>query len=283
MKKMNLNEIKKFLGVEENLTTHKGTITPEKANLLLKRCNKNNRRLNKAHVETLKRDMESGNWYNDTSYIGFDGNGTLVNGQHRLKALAESNVESVVLKFDFDSEQHISMDTGMNRTYASTASISKKMGLEVMPANFKTIIMAGLKLTNPKIKLSNSELVNYWSKYKEQINICNDNKLFDLGKINSASVKASILWAYLSGVDIQSLSHFAEVLRNGITKSDFDIPIIRLRDELVDMKGSSGNAVELRRAQYTQYAIYAVTDLKTTSNRLPATNRLQLYYNDIEF
>lgn len=279
-------DVKKFLGVPEDSLSSTVKITPEQAKIILKKCNKGNRRTNKSYVETLRRDMEHGHWYNDTSYIGFDLNGKLVNGQHRLKALSEANVESIELKIDFNSEQHISMDTGINRTYATTASIAKKNGISLLPANFKPIITSALRLNNIKngledktLKLSNSELEEYWEKYCNDLTICQNNKLFDLGKINSSSVKASIFAAFKSNIDINILNHFSEVLRTGIAKSDYDIPIIRLRDELVDMKGSSGNAVELRRAQYTQYAIYAISELKSTSNRLPAVNRLQLYYN----
>ena len=288
MKTLNISnviDVKKFLGVPEDVSSSTVKITPEQAKTILKKCNKGNRRTNKSYIETLRRDMESGHWYNDTSYIGFDLSGKLVNGQHRLKALADANVEYITLKIDFNCEQHISMDTGINRTYATTASIAKKAGINLLPTKFKPIITSALKLNSIKltensnnIKLSNSELETYWEKYEQVLTICDNNGVFELGKINSASVKASIFLAYLSGIDITTLSHFSEVLKNGIARSDYDIPIIRLRDELIDLKGKTGNAIELRRAQYTQYAIYAVTELKTTSNRLPAINRLQLYY-----
>lgn len=282
----NVNDVKNFLGVDLSCCSTSIKVTPTQAKTILRKCNKGNRRTNKTYIETLRRDMENGHWYNDSSYIGFNKEGKLVNGQHRLRALSEANVEYVKLKIDFDCEQHISMDTGINRTYSTTASIAKKNGISLLPANFKPIITSALRLNNIKnnledkiLRLSNSELSEYWEKYCDDLEICQNNKLFDLGKINSASVKASIFSAYKSGVDINILNHFSEVLRTGIAKSDYDIPIIRLRDELVDMKGTSGNLAELRRAQYTQYAIYAISELKSTSNRLPAVNRLQLYYS----
>ena len=286
MKGLELNEVKEILKVDQNTNSCSINVSPDQASIILKRCNKNNRRINKSYVDTLKRDMENGHWYNDTSYIGFDKNGKLVNGQHRLKALSEANVEYLTLKVDFNCEQHISMDTGITRSYASTVSIAKKEGIEILPAKYKTIITSSLKLTDIReggdsksLKLSNSELEFYWNKYKDILKTCDENKLFDLGKINSSYVKASLFCACKSGVNIELLNHFSEVLRTGITKNDYDIPIIRLRDELIDMKGTSGNAIELRRAQYTQYAIYAIDELKSTSNRLPAVNRLQLYYS----
>lgn len=285
-KTLNLSDIKEFLGVNNESINAKINVTPDQAKYILKKCNKMNRRIKKDYVRTLRRDMENGKWYSDIDYIGFDKDGILVNGQHRLKALSEANVKYVTLKFDFDTEQHISMDTGNARTYANTVSIAKKAGIALMPVKFKSIMTNALRLNGIKqngedktYKLSNSELEDYWEKYSSDLMLCDSKQLFDLGKINSASVKASLFLAYLSGINLTILEHFSEVLRNGIAKSDYDIPIIRLRDELIDLRGKSSNAIELRRAQYTQYAIYAITELKTTSNRLPAVNRLQLYYD----
>lgn len=267
MKKMSLEEIKNYLGVNEDQV--KLTLTPKQAKYLLSHCNKKNRRMSMQHVETLKRDMESGNWFSDTDHIGFDRDGCLVNGQHRLKALATSNVDAVQLKFDFDAEQHVSMDTGRNRGYAAQVAISKKNGFDIMPSNFRTIVSAGLRLNDPKIKLSNSELMDIWQQYKTQLKTCEENGLFDLGPKGGATVKSSFLWAYLSGVDLELLKHIAKVLKTGITQDEYDIPVIRLRDELFDLRGS-GKAMDEKRAAYTQQMIYNVVEVHSKSNRLPS-------------
>lgn len=278
MKKLTLNEIKILLKVELEVETAKVEVTPEMAKKLLKNCNKQNRRINNKFVETYKRDMEAGHWYSDVDYIAFDKNGTLINGQHRLKAVSLANIKSVLLKFDFNVEQHISMDTGNIRKYTDQVSISKKVGIEIMPNKFKSIINAGLKINNSKINLSNTELVQIWEKYSKEILECDQNEIFDLGKITGSTVKSSLLWAYFNGVDIKFLKHFAEVLRTGINEGKKDIPIIRLRDELVDLKGSS-KSLDLRRAQLTQHYIYLILQ-GYDSNRLPASP--QLHYQEIE-
>ena len=277
MKKLSLTEIKAILGANDNDTTLKTKVTPEIAKKLLRRCNKQNRRVNMRYVNTYKRDMEAGHWYSDIDYIGFNKEGTLVNGQHRLKALAIADVDNIELKFDFDVDQHISMDTGNIRKYTDQVSISKKAGIEIMPNKFKPIINAGLKLNDSKINLSNTELSEIWDKYSNQILECDKNELFDLGKISGATIKSSLLWAYLSGIDMEFLHHFAEVLRTGINEGKKDIPIIRLRDELVDMKGSS-KALDLRRAELTQHYIYLMLQ-GYDSNRLPSAPHL--HYQDI--
>ena len=277
MKKlMSLNSIKSYLDLEENTQTAKLAITPKQAKFLLKSCNKLNRRLNRQHVDKLKRDMENNNWYNDIDYIGFNSKGLLANGQHRLKALSEANVESVTLKFDFDVEQHISMDTGNTRKYSDQVTISKKSGTEILPTKYKYIITAGLKLNNPKMVLSNTELNNIWNEYYKELQICDEHNLFNVGNKAGTTVKSSLFWAYLSGVDINILAHIAKVLRTGITEAETDIPVIRLRDALVDLRGNA-KILDVKRAEYTQQCIYNVLQ-GSTSNRLPA-NPIMHYQN----
>lgn len=271
MKKFkSLSEVKSYLGVGDGEVAAKIFITPSQAKYILSHANKANRRIKSSHVETLKRDMESGHWYNDIDYIGFNSKGMLINGQHRLKALSEANVEGIYLKFDFDVEQHISMDTGNIRKYSDQVTISKKLGMEILPNKFRTIILAGLRLNDKNIDLSNTELAAIGDYYGNDLMICEEKGLFNLGsKITGSSVvKSSIFWAYLSGVEMSILANFAEVLRTGIAHSDKDIPIIRLRDELIDLKGSGKN-LNIKRAQYTQQCIYNVLQ-GSTSNRLPS-------------
>lgn len=275
-KNLNLNEVREYLGIEDGFYAAKLLVTPNQAKFLLNNCNKLNRRIKSQHVETLKRDMENNHWYSDIDYIGFNSEGMLVNGQHRLKALSEANVNSIYLKFDFDVEQHISMDTGNTRKYSDQVTISKKTGSEILPNKYKYVVTAGLKLTDPKLNLSNTELSEIWEEYYDDFKICEENNLFNVGNKAGTTVKSSLFWAYLSGVSIETLAHIAKVLRTGITESEFDIPIIRLRDALVDLRGTS-KILEVKRAEYTQQCIFNVLQ-GSTSNRLPA-NPIMHYQN----
>ena len=278
---MNSEDIKLYLGVNLNDLTARVHVTPIQAKFILNHCNKANRRIKMQHVETLKRDMEAGNWYNDIDYIGFNKNGVLINGQHRLKALSLANVKSILLKFDFDVDQHISMDTGAARSYTDQVTISKKSSvaensIEALPNKYRYIINAGLKINDSKINLSNTELSEIWTVYKKDLEFCEKHDIFNVGNKAGTTVKSSIFWAYLSGVDIHMLENFAKVLRSGITRTENDIPIIRLRDALVDLRGNS-KALDIKRAEYTQQCIFSVL-AGSTSNRLPA-NPIMHYQN----
>ena len=283
-KVMSSDDIKTYLGVDLNNIAARVNVTPNQAKFILNHCNKANRKIKMQHVDTLKRDMEAGNWYNDIDYIGFNKSGVLINGQHRLKALSLSNVDHIMLKFDFDVDQHISMDTGAARSYTDQVTISKKSSvsenaIEALPNKFRYIINAGLKINDSKINLSNTELSEIWNEYKDDLNFCEEHDIFNVGNKAGTTVKSSMFWAYLSGVDISVLENFAKVLRSGITREETDIPIIRLRDALVDLRGNS-KALDIKRAEYTQQCIFNVL-AGSTSNRLPANPHM--YYQDYDF
>lgn len=278
MARKTLNDLKRFLGIPEGAESSSVKVTPSQAKWILRNFNKGNRRINKSHVVALKKDMESGSWFLDSHYIGFSPDGILVDGQHRLKALSEAGVEHIILKFDFNVERHISMDTGLPRKYSDQVKISSKGGEELMPDSYRRIIMAGLKISGFNEPITNSEMYVLSGKYLPRMRKCDEAGLFDLGPNIGTVVKASIFYAYLCGVDINLLANFSAVLKSGITRADTDIPIIRLRDELRLLRGTS-NEKNMRRARLTQQCIYNVT-MGSTSNVLPRNP--VLHYQDVD-
>lgn len=65
------------------------TVTPEMAAQWLE-CNTGNRKIRKGQVSELVLSLQNGEWQLSTDCIGFDIEGRLVNGQHRLTACIES-------------------------------------------------------------------------------------------------------------------------------------------------------------------------------------------------
>jgi hypothetical protein len=168
------------------------------------------------------------------------------------------------------------MDTGNNRSHSDQVRIFKKLDIDILPNKYKSVIISGLKLTNPSLNLSGSELSQIWEVYQNDFAICEEKNLFNLGNKAGVIVKSSIFWAHLSGVSIDTLTQIAKVLRTGITEAETDIPVIRLRDALVDLRGNGKN-LDIKRAQYTQQCIFNVLQ-GSTSNRLP-NNPIMHYQN----
>ena len=65
-------------------------ITPDQARQYLA-FNTNNRNLRKAHVEKLANDIKNGRWVYNSATIVFNGDGTLLDGQHRLAAIIDAD------------------------------------------------------------------------------------------------------------------------------------------------------------------------------------------------
>lgn len=95
----------------------KQTITPAQAKKWLASKNKDNRGLRMGMVNAYARDIESGNWKFTGDAIRFNGDGTLIDGQHRLAAVVKSGkaIQSVVMR-GLESESKFVFDTGAKRS-----------------------------------------------------------------------------------------------------------------------------------------------------------------------
>lgn len=73
-------------------------VTPAKAQQWLKKNHPDNRRISPTRVSALANDMRSGNWKLTHQGICFDADGNVIDGQHRLSAIVESDtaIEMVV-------------------------------------------------------------------------------------------------------------------------------------------------------------------------------------------
>lgn len=91
-------------------------ITPEMAKTMLS-ANTGNRKIREKQVAALTRDIESGNWHMNGDAIRFNGDGTLLDGQHRLVAVIKSGkpIKSLVVH-GIDSEAKRTIDTGAKRS-----------------------------------------------------------------------------------------------------------------------------------------------------------------------
>lgn len=99
-------------------------ITPEEAIDLLSK-NTRNRRIQRTLVARLANEMVSGRWQFDGSPIRIAEDGRLLDGQHRLNALVESETTQkfLIVSGVKDDAQAI-MDTGRKRTFADMLSMN---------------------------------------------------------------------------------------------------------------------------------------------------------------
>lgn len=102
-------------------------ITPDMAREMLTHNMKNNRRLNHNTVKRYARIMKAGGWNLTHQGIAFDDNGELIDGQHRLEAIAASNtpVSMLVTRGVEHAEgEAFTIDTGTKRSTQNILQIS---------------------------------------------------------------------------------------------------------------------------------------------------------------
>tara|TARA_R110001599_G_scaffold28484_4_gene98527 strand:- start:621 stop:1580 length:960 start_codon:yes stop_codon:yes gene_type:complete len=110
------------------------SMTPPKAREILTfhNCNKGteatNRTLKKRNVNFLSRAISEDGWKRHAGNIKFDTTGTLIDGQHRLNAIAESGkILEVIVEKGCDAETTPAIDQGDNRTLTHAVQFGKKL------------------------------------------------------------------------------------------------------------------------------------------------------------
>ena len=125
-----------------NITTSKiEKITPEiAAKMLLK--NINNRPITQSRVMEYAREMRIKNFHFTGEAIKFDGDGNLLDGQHRLLAVEESKetVEMLVIR-GLDKEAFKYMDTGRTRQAQDVLAIEGIKNAPKIAAMVKFILI----------------------------------------------------------------------------------------------------------------------------------------------
>lgn len=109
-------------------------ISPAKANAWLENNNTKNRPLKMRHVERLASDMKERRWKKDGMPYRFDVDGNLLDGQHRLAAIAKSGVtlKDQVVITGLGRESFTSMDTGSKRSTADMLHIKGEQNYSTM-------------------------------------------------------------------------------------------------------------------------------------------------------
>lgn len=93
-------------------------ITPKMASKMLE-GNTQNRNLRQRIVNSYARDMATGRWADQGDPIRLNGDGTLLDGQHRLHAIvASGTTQQMVVVRGVDKKAILTMDTGARRTFA---------------------------------------------------------------------------------------------------------------------------------------------------------------------
>ena len=192
-------------------------ITPEKAREYLKK-NTKNRTIRSRHVDELMRDMKSGKFKLTHQGIAFDDDGVLIDGQHRLTAIALSGIPvQMMVTRGMNEDTRLVIDTHSARNLRDFYCLSEKYENDKIYRNsgviaaVRAIVRCGY---NGSMKLSHSEIEQLMTGLYEHLsslyNICCTR-----GTNVTGPVAAAILSALLSGEDKAGLHKFVTVFLTG--------------------------------------------------------------------
>ena len=220
-------------------------ITPQKAGELLDK-NTNNRNLRQSRVNMYASEMKSGNWKSNGVPIIIGDDDILKDGQHRLYACLKTNItmKNVVVIY-LPKEQTNCYDIGSTRT---AVDVAKFMGLDEKPyfrsnAIFSTANLAINGKSDSARSYSKINLIKELQKHPEACEFIY-HKILSSGavqnlKFRKSGLMAAIFNALVSGYDIKKLERFCAVLICGIVKDDAEVPIIKLRDQIMNVSSNS--------------------------------------------
>ena len=229
-------------------------ITPDIAKFYLK-YNVANRPLRKDIVELYSKQMKDGLWKVSNDAISFDEDGKLVNGQHRLHAVVDSNVAcDFLVTSGLDRESFAVMDNGIIRTSGNVFYLQGIQYYRLSPSIIKRKMILESNMAGEgggNTKKGNAQILQEYNNHQEDYNkICKDAMiLYDKSRLLTATDYGGYI-AYLTFVKKHpyTLAHgffkeFAE-----IEKATNDV-VILLRQRLLNDKLSAVKMTRLSRVK----------------------------------
>lgn len=225
-------------------------VTPDLAAKWLER-NTRNRDLRQSVVERYANDMRGGRWMVTGDAIGFDKNGAIVNGQHRLWAVIEADMTvPMLVTFGLEPDVVKVLDDHLKRQLTDVIKIAKP-GAQVtskMTSVSRIMQHASIGLAPDKAaaikRLSRQQQMEFLERHFEAISFAVKDciKSTTVKGLTTATVMAVIARAYYTQ-DKERLLQFARMLLNGIPDDPrADVGVLLLRNWLLSLNTSSVRA-----------------------------------------
>lgn len=248
-------------------------VTPELALKWLD-GNTHNRVINQSHVNRLARDIRAGRFPLTHQGIAFDTTGLLINGQHRLWAIAEAGIPvSLRVFFNEPPEHRHVVDTGQRRTNLDILKITGHAG-DATAKHLATLraMLAG-RGSRPGC-FTPSEEIDQYRRHRDAV----DFAVKHLGGstirgLATATVRAVIARAYYSA-DHDRLARFCDVLKTGLPVDPEDQVAVLLNQFL--LRSDGGRNESARRLKYakTQWALLTFLQGRTSKRLCGADSEL---------
>ena len=226
--------------IETEITVEQLTITPEIAREMLTH-NTMNRNIDRRRVEKYARDIKSGRWNLNGSTIVIAEDGTLLDGQNRLLAVIDANIDvDFLVVRNVDKDCIDTLDTGMARTSRHVMQIARSEHSNTAARLTKLLwlhdfIDCNLSPETCRTSVSNSCLLNFYDQNTELIEKASE--IADRG--GHHFVKSDMALAYCiirrNTAYRYKLDDFFDAIKTGACLSEKH-PIMTLRTRLFDNK-----------------------------------------------
>lgn len=197
-----------------NVETKLQVMTPKEATRIIEKSNIDNRKVRPHHVEWFSNLIKNGEWILTHQGIAFDVNGRLVDGQHRILAIAKSGVDTPILVTrNLKAEAYNAIDTHSRRNMADVYKINSRF------AAFITTL-SKFKAGSCGHKFNNNETLNVIKKtshFYESLVIGSNVRYFTSGGGISA-----LLYSYMNNCSSQK--YIASLYKNLKSLNYLELP-----------------------------------------------------------
>lgn len=217
-------------------------INPALAYKYLETMGASNRNVRQSHIDYLASQMKAGMWRRNPQPIIFDKQTRMVDGQHRMWAIIESNTtQEFAVARGLNPEDVAVIDSGLGRDYSDVAHY-QGWNSDPLTSTIAKILVRGPGMASGKVP---PQVVHEWYLfYQEQIDFSiaeRNRSRAGRGKAISAPMTAAIARAFPI-VGAETLDRFCGILKEGVVQFDADRAALTLRDAW--LQGRLGNYTE---------------------------------------
>jgi len=208
-------------------------ITPRMAEAWLK-TNVKNRPIAKSNLNALIREIKAGHWQVNGEAIKFDNAGHLVDGQHRLTAVVQTNlaIHSLVV-FNVLPEAFDTLDQGKVRGIADALALHGKTTAGRLAAGIRCAIMLEKGSIALNDKVSNVEAMEYLTKNPGIVEFANCGII--TRRLTTSYVYCGLRYLLAQKHPVESATFFDQ-FETGVGLSERS-PVKVLRDKLTVQQG----------------------------------------------
>ena len=263
-----------------SIVTQVESITPSIARAYLAQNIDNNRHLSDRIVAVYAQQMQKGEWKFNGDSIRFDEKGRLIDGQHRLSAIAKAGItiECIVVR-GLSSDSVESIDMGRKRTVGDVLKMQYGIGMANAKAGLAKALYLPYQETSPfalpscsSSALTTHKIVQTYLTHRQAIDFVvakRGNSSYPVSAIGSAIARAYY------NENHEKLERFLTLLGTVTDCTERESAALRLRDYLLDVKakGVFGRAMFWENFSVAQATLQAFLKGRKMTRRIVLFNQ----------